>query len=434
MDNLFQLMILYLVYTGLSFWLFNGNFLSPCFIFSLSLSAMLCLAYYTAVTMGMLFAIGIRTFSIFAIAGIIFIATELCVYLLRASSCSLKLTDIHTKYEPLIIDRQIQICITLFFALSVLFAVYVLYINTPGGGWSSRMRAFKNLVLNKPDSLRYRFITSQMYKINIITVDLLGYVMIYNLTVCGVPVKQVLSYIIDSALYAVFSVVYSGARQSAIEIILFLIMIYLSLNMKPTDRKKIYRFMRRAVPVLILTAALFTASGSLVGRVETEKSSLQNLAEYICGGLYFFNKHLDDPGTKVFGQASFAYAYSAVRHLGINIGNFESMIKGEFDIYGNTVTIFGRWYKDFGTSGVFIGTFIVALIYSLTFYHRLIYTNNIKREHHLTRIFYCQFMTGLIWAGYDDRVASLLTTQNVIFLIFTSFLFWLLIDKKFKLI
>ena len=427
-------MILYLIYTGLSFWLFNGNFLSPGFVFSLSLSLMLFLAYYTASTMGMLFAIGIKTFSIFAFAGLLFIASELCVYLFRVSSCSLLPVHDEVKHEPLMISGQIQFCVTLFFALSVMIAVYVLCINTGGGSWSSRMGQYKELLLYKPDALRFRFITAQLYKINIITIDLFGYVMVYNLTVCNVPVRQVFSYIIDAVLYAVFSVVYSGARQSAIEIILFLIMIYISLNMKPGGRKKIYRFIRKIIPVLVLMAALFTATGNLVGRVKTDKSSLQNLAEYICGGLYYFNRHLDDPSTKRFGQATFAYIYAIPQNMGIIPRDDENMITGEFDIYGNTVTIFGRWYKDFGTTGVFVMTCIVSLLYSLTFYYRLIYSNNIHSEHHLSRIYYCQFMTGLIWAGYDDRIASLLTVQNIIFLIFVRFLFWLLIDKKFKLI
>ena len=205
-------------------------------------------------------------------------------------------------------------------------------------------------------------------------------------------------------------------------------------NMKPGDRQKIYRFIWKVAPVVLIVAALFTVTGSLVGRAETQKSSLENLAEYICGGLYSFNYHIDDPHTKRFGQASFAYAYMIPENMGLIPRDDENMATGEFDLYGNTVTIYGRWYKDFGTSGVFIMTCIVSLLYSLTFYYRLIYSNNIYIEHHLSRIYYCQFMTGLIWAGYDDRVASLLTFQNVIFLIFVRFLFWLLIDKKFRLI
>ncbi len=434
MDNLLHLMILYLIYTGLSFWLFNGNFLSPSFVFSLSLSIMLCLAYYTATTMGMLFAIGLKTFSIFSIAGLLFIVTELCVYLFRTSSGSLKLRTEEVKHEPLRISWQIQICVTLLFAMSVVIAVFVLYANTGGGDWSSRMNAYKELLLHRPDEIRYRFIVAQLFKVNIITMDLMGYVMIYNLTVCNVPIKHVLIYILNALLYAVFSAVYSGARQSAIEVMLFLMMIYITLNMKPGGKRKIYRFIWKVIPVLILVAALFTVTGNLVGRAKTQKSSLENLAEYICGGLYSFNYHIDDPSTKIFGQASFAYVYAIPQNMGIIPRDDENMATGKFDIYGNTVTIFGRWYKDFGTIGVFVMTCIVSLLYSLAFYYKLLYSNNIYSEHHLTRIFYCQFMTGLIWAGYDDRIASLLTIQNVIFLISLRFLFWLLIRKGFKLV
>ena len=355
MDNLFLLMILYLIYMGLSFWLFNGNFLSPSFVFSSSLSLMLCLAYYTARTIGLLFAIGIKTFSIFAFAGLVFIATELCVYLFRVSSCRLLPVQQEVKYEPLIVSPQIQFCATCFFALSLLIALYVLYINT-GGSWSGRMRQYRELLLYNPDAIRFRFINAQLYKINIIAMDLFGYVMIYNLSVCNVPVRKIFSYIIDSVLYVIFCTVNTGARQSAIEAVLFLIMIYLSVNMKPGGRKKIYGFILRVIPVLIVMAALFTAAGDIVGRYKTEKSSLQNLAEYFCGGLYSFNYHIDDPATKYFGQATLTYVYAIPQNMGIIPRDDENMITGQFDLYGNTVTIFGRWYKDFGTIGVFVMT------------------------------------------------------------------------------
>ncbi len=428
-------MIMYLIYTVIAFWLFNGSFVSPSFVFSLSLSMMLCLAYYTATTMGMLFAIGIRTFNIFAFAGIVFIATEFCVYLLRTSSCSLKPLESHVKYEPLIVNRQIQICATIFFAMSAVIAIYVLYVNTGGGSWADRMRAYKKLVFTDPYSLRYIVITAQLYKINVIAIDVFGYIMVYNLTVCNVPVKQVLSYIIDTVLYAVFSAVYTGARQSAIEVLLFLMSIYAVLNMRPGGKAKIYRFILRAVPLLLVVAALFTVTGGLVGRYTT-KSSLENLAEYICGGLYFFDRHIDDPSTKYFGQATLSYVYSIPQRMGMKI--FESdddiLIMGEFDIYGNTVTVFGRWYRDFGTIGVFIMTCIISLLYSLVYHYKLTYLNNIDYEHHFARIFYCQFLTGLIWACYDDRIASLLTVQSVVFLIAVPIVFWLLIKKRLRLI
>ncbi|MBQ6110910.1 MAG: oligosaccharide repeat unit polymerase [Synergistaceae bacterium] len=432
MGNLLLLMIIYLVYTGLSFWLFNGNFLSPSVVFLVSLSGMLCLAYYAANTMGMLFAIGLRTFSIFAIAGLLFILTELCVYLLRTSSYEEQKPEIKIKHEPLIVNWQIQICVIILFALSLLAAIYVLYVNTSGGSWSARMKEYRGLILNSPN-MRYRFIVSQLYKINIVIMDLFGYIMIYNLTVCGVPVKSVLSYIIDALLYTVFCTVYNGARQTGVEAMLFLMMIYVVLNMKPGGRRKIYAFIWKILPVLVLIGGLFTVAGSFVGRVETQKSSFQNFVEYICGGLYFFNRHIDDPHTTHFGQASFAFVYALLYNIGIIPSDDIIMITSEFDIYGNTVTIFGRWYKDFGTTGVFVMTCIVSLIYSFVFYYKLLYSNNINKEHHLMRIYYCQFMTGLIWACYDDRIASLLTLQNIIFLVLVKFFFWLLIEKKFKL-
>lgn len=436
MDNLFILMLLYLAYTGISFWIFNANFLSPSFVFSLSLSIMLCLAYYTAVNLGMLFAINIETFTIFAIAGFIFLATEFFVYSSHSADYiqnnKIKLNAKNP--EPLLINWQIQFIYTCFITISLILAVYVLYANTSASTWGARMTQYKENLLYHPEVLKYRFIMAQIYKVNIVTMYLFGYVMIYNLTVCNVPVKKIIFYIIDTLIYCVYSAVTTGARQTSIEVILFLIMIYITLNMKPEGRRKVRKFIFKASPALIILASLFTYAGKFVGRVETKKSSLQNLAEYICGGLYSFNLHINDgASTKLWGQSSFSYIYAIPQNMGLMPRTDDIMITGEFDLYGNTVTIFGRWYKDFGSIGVYVMSCIVSLLYSLCFYKKIIYSNNINNEHHLARIFYCQFMTGLIWAGYDDRIGSLLTVQTVFFLIMVSYLFDLLIRKKFRI-
>ena len=436
MNNLFILMLLYLTYTVISFWLFNCNLLSPSFVFSLSMTVMLSLAYYAATNMEMLFAINLRTFTIFGVAGLIFLATEFLMYSMHtAKYLSNGSMERHSdKPEPLKINWQIQWLFTGFLAISLVLAVAVLYMNTGGGTWSQRMALYKELLLYNPENLKMRFIMAQIYKVNIVGMDLLGYVMIYNMSVCKVSVKESLSYIIDTLLYIAYSAVTTGARQTAVEAVLFLAMIYITLNIAAEQKKKLWRFIIRSMPLIIVLASVFTYAGTLVGRVETKKSGLQNLAEYICGGLYSFNYHIDEgASTKLWGQASFAYIYAIPQNMGFMPRTDDIMITGKFDIYGNTVTLFGRWYKDFGTIGVYVMTCLVSMFFSWFFYERIISSSNRKREHHLARIFYCQFMTGLIWAGYDDRIASLMTMQTVVFLIFTAVFYKVLIVDKFKI-
>ena len=433
MENLFCLMILYIVYVCLSFWLFNGNFLSPSFMFCLSIAGMLCLAYYAATTMGMLFAIGIETFSIFAFSGFLFIATELCVYLLRTSTCELKPVIDEVKREPLTISRQTEILITCFFMLSLMLMVYSMRASTSPGSWSDRMREYKNLIYTNPGRIRYMFITSQVYKINLIIMNVLGYIMVYNLTVCNVPFKEVMSYMVDAACFMVTSAVFNGTRQASVEVILYLIMVYITLNMRPGGKKKIYTFMFKMIPVPVIIAAVFTASGALVGRGQNTKDPFVNVVEYICGGLHHFNHHINDPHTLYFGQSTFSFAYNVILpRIGIPY-DFVNKNYGEFDIYGNTITIFGRWYQDFGAKGVFVMTFLVSLCYSLVFYYKIIYSCNMKSENHLSKILYCQFFMPIIWAFFDDRIASLFSVQTIILLTLIPFFFWLLITKKCKL-
>lgn len=436
MTNLLLLMLVYLTYAGVSFWLFNCNFLSPSFVFSLSIAAMLCLAYYTAVNLGMLFAIELKTFTIFATAGFMFLATEFFVYAFHTvdyfrNRQSVKLEG---SPQPLVIHPQIQWAFTAFLTFSLLLALVVLYMNTGGGSWSQRMRAYRDMLIHTPDVIRFRFITFQLLKVNIITTFFFGYVLLYNVSVCKVPVKNLISYVIDVAIYMVYSAIATGSRLMPIEAIMFLLMIYVVINDKPERKKRLWGFIFKSIPLIIVIGALFTYAGTFVGRYKTQKSSLQNVAEYTCGGLYSFNLHLDkEASSKMWGQSSFTYIYAIPQNLGLIPRNDDITITGDFDIYGNTITIFGRWYRDFGTIGVFVMTSLVSLFYSRFFYKKIIYSNNRVKEHHIARILYCYLLSGLAWAGYDDRIGALMTVQTVVFIILTTILYRMLVVSKYKL-
>ena len=429
MTNLYILMWIYLTYLVVSFWLFNYNILSPSVVFSFSLAIMLCVAYYAATNMEMVFAINMRTFKIFAWAGFVFLATEFIVYTLNTVRHLSSNTPhkIPLKHEPFIIEPRIQWSVTAFLAMSFLLSVVMVYLNTSGGSWSDRMRMFKGLI-SSGQPLRFYFILSQLYKIGIIITDLFGYIFIYNASLCDIPAKKMISYIADILLFALFSAIVTGARRSPIELFLFLAMIYVTINMRPGGKKKILRLVVKSIPVAIIGFSLFSIAGTLVGRYNS-KGGLQNVVEYLCGGLYSFNLRIDEGGTsQVFGLSTFLYIYMIPLFL-VTLGlmkptdyvmydYFESLER--FDMYGNTITIFGRWYKDFDMPGVLIMSCLVSLFFSLIFYKSIIHSQNVYRDHHWARICYCQFMTGLIWAGMDDRIGSMMTVQTVVFMIFMN--------------
>jgi len=431
-------MLLYITYTVVAFWLFNYNFLSPSFVFSGSLAAMLVLAYYAAITLGMLFAITFETFTIFAVAGFVFIATEFCVYAFHTTGYfrdrhSVRLEPVD---EPLIVHKQVQWAYTAFSILSLLISLAVLYINTGGGSWSSRIRAFRSLWLHDSDAIRFKFIISQLYKINLITTNFFGYVLLYNVSVCKVPLRESISYIIDVVIYFVYGAVTMGGRQPSLEAILFMLMAYMIVNVDPKRKRKLWGFMLKAIPFMLFLAASFSSAGSLVGRVETQKSGFQDFAEYFCGGLYAFDHALDRAASsKIWGLQSFVYLYAIPIHLGLMPFSEEfGGINGEFTLYGNTITIFGRWYRDFGHIGVYVMSSIVSMLFSLFFYKKIIHSSNKTKVNHIARILYCQFIsTSLVWAGYDDRVSALLTMQTLVSIILTNILYRMFIVDKYKL-
>ncbi|MBR4196789.1 MAG: oligosaccharide repeat unit polymerase [Synergistaceae bacterium] len=439
MTNLYILMWIYLVYLGVSFWLFGYNFMSPSVVFFVSMSIMLCVAYYAANNMQMLFAINMQTFTIFAWGGFFFLAAEFMVYAGQAVRCfrnaPLVPQDMPAKPEPLFIHWQIQVSAMIFLAVSCVLAFAVLYMNTGGITLHAKMKEFRSLLFYHPENIKYLFIIAQLYKVNLVISNLFGYVMLYNMTVCNIPARKLLVLLACVMLYAIFSVFYTCARQSFMEVWLCMAMMYITINMRPGGKEKIFKFVLKLIPVLILTASFFTAMGVLVGRNKTTtKSSSLQFVEYLSGGLYSFNLHVDNgASSKYFGQSTFSYVYLIPQHLGL-MPKFENdKFIGKFELYGNMVTIFGRWHEDFGAVGVCVMACIVSTLYSLVFYRKLIYSENQSREHHLTRIYYCQFMTGLMWAGTDDRVCALFTAQSVVFLALTAILYKILVVGRFKL-
>ena len=438
MTNLFLLMLVYITYTVVAFWLFNCNFLSPSFVFSGSIAAMVTLAYYAAVTLGMLFAITLETFTIFAVAGFVFLATEFFVYAFHTADYFRNRHSVmlETPNQPLIIHRQVQWAYTAFLIISLLISLASLYMSTGGGSWNNRIRAFRGMWLANPGAIRFRFILAQLYKINLVTTNFFGYVLVYNVSICKVPLMQLISYIIDVPIFIVYAAITTGARQLSLEAMLFMIMAYMIVNTEPKRKKKLWGFIIKSIPFVIILLSSFSYVGTLVGRYETDKSGFQELSEYFCGGLYSFNMSLDRAASsKIWGLYSFIYLYTIPINLGLIPFSEEfNVINGEFTLYGNTITIFGRWYRDFGHIGVFVMSSIVSLFFSLFFYKKIIYSRNKTKINHVARVLYCQIMSSsLVWAGYDDRIGYLLTVQTIVFIILTKILYRLLIIDKYKL-
>ncbi len=422
-------MIIYMIYMIIAFAISNGKLLSPSVIFSASFTFMISLAYIFKDILG--FEVSKLTFTIFIIAGVLFLFTELSVQMFY----SIKYRNrnvIKKERTPLVINKQMQQMMIFILLISLILAVIALIINTNTGALGVRMSQYKTLLLYNANLVKYRFYIAQLYKINTAIAYLCAYIFIYNFAICKIKIKYQINYIIVIVLFCAFSMFAQAARQPVIEIILFLPIVYISLMMRHQDKKKIWLLIKKAIPILGIAVVVFYYTSTLVGRRKTQRGILEYLAVYVCGGLYSFNLHVNEPARNAYwGQSSFADIYNFLIKLGV-VSSEVNMQYHEFDLYGNTVTMFGRWYEDFGQIGVYIMTILVAFFFSTFFYKKVTPIVNGIKEHHLGRLIYCKFAISLVWAGYDDRIRALLSVQTVIFVIVTIFLWNFCVKRSYR--
>lgn len=431
MDDFSLLLVVYFAYLIASVKLFNLKIISPSVIFLASFTFMLFLAYSFRIMLD--FRVSSATLEIFLLGGGFFILTELVVKNYYSSKNVLKLVcnrnNIYiNKRQPIFVRNKLINALMLLFFISFLFALYVMFINTSGGSFSARMEQYKELLLYSHGRVKYRFVISQLYKINTSISYVLGYILIYNFSVCNVEISKMKKNIYLIVLFCLFSMVAQAARQPAFELLLFLGLVYLSLNLKKDKRNNVKKFVLKIIPVLIGAVFLFFITATMVGRRQTERSVGEYLAVYFCGGLYSFDLHVTKPArNNWWGQSSFADIYSTLIDLRFIPESVRATYR-DFDLYGNTVTMFGRWYEDFGSIGVYLMTIIVAFSFSRYFYKVIDRTYYI--EPHIGRLIYCKFLIALLWAGYDDRIRALLSFQTLILLILIPFIFKCLTRHK----
>lgn len=418
MDYFVFLVIIYTVLFVGSIVVFNMKVLSPSIIFTASFTLMVYLAFFTKDMMK--FTVSKKTFEVFALGGCLFVATEFWVMLyfniLRHGK---RVTiGLATDRKPLYIRKS---TLNLFFiVISFSFVLAIVSImQSTGGSVGNRMETYKNMMLYENGTIKYRFLLNQLFKINTAVSYVCMYIGVYNFSICGEDIKSQFRYFAIVCNYIIYSSFSQGARQPTIEIIVFAFLMYLAWNLKKTDRRRMIKLICKMIVIAPVAAIIFTKAAVMVGRRAYKRQVLKYISTYFCGGLYAFNLHVDEPARNaIWGQASFADVYQFLNKLGIVPKSYVASYHS-FELYGNTVTIFGRWYEDFGTAGVCIMTIFVSAIFSILFY-RYIYPTNGSQTSHLSKMIYGKLVMALVWSGYDDRIRALFSLSNIMYLMFIA--------------
>lgn len=420
MDSYLLLLISYVVFVVLGYKKFELPIISPTMITLVSLTIVIALGYWYRHEMGT--DLYFYTFIVIALGGGAILGTGYVVQkwakLNWGDQTSIEYNFDSNRY-PLVGIVKLPVrykYISMYMIFFILFSLFCVFINTTGDSDVSRMTQYRNILLYPQQYYHTKtliFINSQFYKIALILTYISAYVAIYNGVFLDKPIFKGTGLIIIVGLFCIGSSIAMGARQPAIEIFIFMILTYLFFMVKEGYVNQIKRFLFKLIPVTIVSPFLYILYGILVGRQDGNNITLERIAELLAGGIYALNAHIWEPARTIyFGQSSFADVYDKLINFGL-LPERARMAYHEFDKFGNTLSLFGRWYEDFGILGVIIMSIIVTALFSLAYEYLQRRSNDNIWTHVWTAIFLTE-LVSLVWAGYDDRIRALLAFSQFV--------------------
>lgn len=420
MDSYLLLLISYVIFVVLGYKKFELPIISPTMITLVSLTTVIALGYWYRHEMGT--DLYFYTFIVIALGGGAILGTGYVVQkwakLNWGDPISIEYNFDSNRY-PLVGIVKLPVrykYISMYMIFFILFSLFCVFINTTGDSDVSRMTQYRNILLYPQQYYHTKtliFINSQFYKIALILTYISAYVAIYNGVILDKPIFKGTGLIIIVGLFCIGSSIAMGARQPAIEIFIFMILTYLFFMVKEGYVNQSKRFLFKLIPVTIVSPFLYILYGILVGRQDGNNITLERIAELLAGGIYALNAHIWEPARTIyFGQSSFADVYDKLINFGL-LPERARMAYHEFDKFGNTLSLFGRWYEDFGILGVIIMSIIVTALFSLAYEYLQRRSNDNIWTHVWTAIFLTE-LVSLVWAGYDDRIRALLAFSQFV--------------------
>lgn len=420
MDSYLLLLISYVIFVVLGYKKFELPIISPTMITLVSLTTVIALGYWYRHEMGT--DLYFYTFIVIALGGVAILGTGYGVQrwakLNWGDPTSIEYNFDSNRY-PLVGIVKLPVrykYISMYMIFFILFSLFCVFINTTGDSDVSRMTQYRNILLYPQQYYHTKtliFINSQFYKIALILTYISAYVAIYNGVILDKPIFKGTGLIIIVGLFCIGSSIAMGARQPAIEIFIFMILTYLFFMVKEGYVNQSKRFLFKLIPVTIVSPFLYILYGILVGRQDGNNITLERIAELLAGGIYALNAHIWEPARTIyFGQSSFADIYDKLINFGL-LPERARMAYHEFDKFGNTLSLFGRWYEDFGILGVIIMSIIVTALFSLVYEYLQRRSNDNIWTHVWTAIFLTE-LVSLVWAGYDDRIRALLSFSQFV--------------------
>lgn len=250
---------------------------------------------------------------------------------------------------------------------------------------------------------------------------MLIFTLCYNKIVCKEKIKHPIIVTIYLIILAVTTFIMAGSRGSIFRL-LFQTLFSLSIcyNFQSVCKNKGRKLKKlRGSKVWIVTATyialisipLFFYVGVLQGKKYDEMTLIEPIENYFSYGLIHLN-HTVETGVykgSEWGQWSFAGFYSMMNKFGAHYPSFDSV--PFYSRYGNTLTLFGRWYQDFGYVGVIIMSIVSGMFFSILYY-KMKYAQNIWESYKYS-VLYVFFMMIIMMASYDDWIKGQLALNGI---------------------
>jgi oligosaccharide repeat unit polymerase len=383
-----------------------------------------------------------QTYNLMLYSTIIFICVE---YLVKAFSkaSSLRLAGrpvapmtsaVEKERKPFNISSSVLL-ITIFLTLLGLSWSALLIVKFGGANLNEMMAHYKDAYNTNASEIGGGFpILSQLNKILTVLNYIFLYVYIYNRSIEKMEKRKGHLYWISFLLYILFRLIFSAGRQTTIFFLMAALTCFYICNVQKINKKIAHKgkkkFLRIMITAMIIIIPTFYIVGRFVGR-KTSSTLYDAAFSYLACGLYYLNIIIHNHYISAYGgQISFSGLYPYLSTLGLIPQNAKPMSFLPFCGHGNTVTLLGRWYWDYGNTGVYIMVGIVSAMFSILYYNHVKCSTAIKPKH-LSTIYYIFLVHILYFAGYDDFSFNIWTVNYfVIFILFYIFDHFLLKDTK----
>lgn len=410
------------------------NFSSPSFIFTGSFTLCSISTLFISTSWNFYY-LSEETFNVIFISSMLFVVVEEIVRLSASLSINSKKQKIIARksrnripISPKILYFTIAMSI-----VGLLWTSYYIYGFIRSGDWVRIMAEYKDTVNQDVSSLgQEKVLLNQIMKISTVTNYIL--LLVYNInSINGVFKRgEKKLYIISFILFLLFRFFLSGGRQGVFFFLVAWLTCYYILNTYSSSKKKLaevnLQYFKILLLVITIVLPLFYFMGRAAGRKESD-IIFEAAFGYLSSGIYGFEQIVSQHySSHYWGAVSFPNLYSMLKFFDIIPQNLKDLGFLPFFNHGNTVSIIGRWYWDFGDVGVYIMTIITSFFYSILYYYG-IYLSNSMRNRNIAIILYCILVYALYFAGYDDFIMAIISFNYFLIIILVVIFYILLIPK-----